>query len=46
MSAPHVGEGAVCEKCGAPVGKNEEGRITCTGCNMATDNCTCSRPGA
>jgi hypothetical protein len=35
--------GAVCEKCGRGVGKNEEGRITCVGCNMATDNCTCNR---
>jgi len=33
--------GAVCERCGAAVRKNEEGRITCSGCNMATDNCTC-----
>jgi hypothetical protein len=34
--------GAVCEKCGMDVSKNEEGRVTCTGCNMATDNCTCA----
>ena len=33
--------GSVCEKCGANVTTNEEGRVTCTGCNMATDNCTC-----
>ena len=35
--------GAVCEKCGAGVSRNEEGRVTCSGCNMATDNCTCER---
>jgi hypothetical protein len=43
MSAPNVPSGAVCSKCGAGVGRNEEGRVTCNGCNMATENCTCER---
>jgi hypothetical protein len=34
--------GAVCERCGGEVSTNEEGRITCTGCNLATDSCTCT----
>jgi hypothetical protein len=44
MSAADVPSGAVCSKCGAGVSRNQEGRVTCTGCNMATENCTCARP--
>ena len=43
MSQPNIPSGGVCSKCGAGVGRNEEGRVTCSGCNMATENCTCQR---
>ena len=43
MSTPNVPSDGVCSKCGAGVGRNQEGRVTCSGCNMATENCTCQR---
>jgi len=34
---------STCALCGKGVHiDNHEGRVACDGCNMATDNCTCS----
>ena len=38
-----VNAGAVCAKCGGAVQVGgHENRVMCTGCNMPTDNCSCS----
>ncbi len=42
MSAPSIPSGAVCAKCGGGVDRNAEGRVVCSGCGIATENCTCA----
>jgi uncharacterized membrane protein len=38
---------STCALCGDSVHMNDEGRIACDGCNVATEECTCAgeRPG-
>ncbi len=36
-----IPEGSVCDRCGGPVGLNEEQRVICQGCGNTTDLCDC-----
>lgn len=36
----------LCHKCNRPVRTGgHEGRLSCEGCSLPTDNCTCAREG-
>ena len=35
----------LCEQCGRGTHLNEEGRVSCDGCDMATDLCQCEDKG-
>jgi uncharacterized Zn finger protein (UPF0148 family) len=34
---------STCAACGAGVYRNDEGRIACNGCNLATEECECGQ---